>query len=1062
MGWVQRVFRNEPGSEVGMPETLTATGLSEQQQTQAQWGQGIVESEQAFACGCRSHGQERSEMTRYRGRLSTSYWRGTRVEVQEGWRWPTEDADSKVELMPESGMKLWAESAIPAEPTLKRHGRTHRRSYQQGGQTFCRSEQAAGSTNAAEPDLVRKGQNYRPQRQWTKRHLGRRMRRLGEIGCARRKLHNRCSGQNRKEGITPEERRQGTRYTWRDAFEALEKSHTENKKQQQEILYLKLQNRTGQTRENIQMSTGGPRRTNSHRDVSRASESSSAMATPTMSPPQEVSQDGPPQGAVTQDYQRIRMLGPMPQPLAQGSPHFSGKNISEFLKAYENLCDDWEVSGLDRVRKVVRYCDRLLGTYIENVDSYIEKDWDRLKKDLLREYRSTDVDQQMESVGFLQRLKSKVRTERDDVRHYAQQFAAIANKLAVRGEIGSYERVTWFLQGLPAKMTERVVRGAKLDPTDPSSLDFSKAYTAVISQIQAEEAMEAFRNPSPKREEALGELADKMERPKMKDGEWKWDPSAQTVVADPVTKSDGMAELTKNMGALALTMQAQQSVVNSLAAQMMTAQSGPRREGGSGYPEEGYSPPSYQPAVHSVSQTHGARGYQRQNLPQGDPAREQIHGRDSQGRRLCFTCGSADDQAGSCNWEAEATRQGRIHRNERNRICLGRLRPNAQEVYKPRDKYMKDAVEAAEAQQAQRAQQEQPGNAQVRYIHVDFLDSEPELPPVEEDAGVVGVYQTLTRPAAGRDRVFRKGAQVQPYRVRKEGVFPDKVEQAMERERQYPSLRSQRDGEYEDAPAPPDTEMEGIPTAKGRNGHATRVKGQRTLRQHLRSEYDPHRITEQILDMPVTLPARQVLGVPEVNRAFFSSFAAPEDPAGAEAVVNQIEAMSGSEELEDKPEIDNTLMIAGTPQARVIIGKREMSAMLDSGAEVCVIDEQLGLELGLVISENVSLTMLGAGGGKSDFVGVIENALVTVGNYSVRVPIWLAKNFKPKLILGRTYFVKARLTLADDGDGKCYATIKSADGKNLITWLAVGPNASAHLTRGDLIASRSLNAPADI
>ena len=92
---------------------------------------------------------------------------------------------------------------------------------------------------------------------------------------------------------------------------------------------------------------------------------------------------------------------PLPQPNTPGAPLFNSKNISEFLKAWENFYKDYLVSEADRLRKLPRYYSRLIRIYIETIPEYEKKDWDGLKTVLLREYRGEDVDQQMETVSFL-------------------------------------------------------------------------------------------------------------------------------------------------------------------------------------------------------------------------------------------------------------------------------------------------------------------------------------------------------------------------------------------------------------------------------------------------------------------------------------------------------------------------------------------------------------------------------------------------------------------------------------------------------------------------------------
>jgi len=70
------------------------------------------------------------------------------------------------------------------------------------------------------------------------------------------------------------------------------------------------------------------------------------------------------------------------------------------------------VSATDRLRKLPKYCDKLIGLYVETIPQFQEKNWDRFKAVMLREYRSADVDQQTKTLNFLEAFKNQKRSDK--------------------------------------------------------------------------------------------------------------------------------------------------------------------------------------------------------------------------------------------------------------------------------------------------------------------------------------------------------------------------------------------------------------------------------------------------------------------------------------------------------------------------------------------------------------------------------------------------------------------------------------------------------------------------
>ena len=69
-----------------------------------------------------------------------------------------------------------------------------------------------------------------------------------------------------------------------------------------------------------------------------------------------------------------------------------------------------------------------------------------------------------------------------------------------------------------------------------------------------------------------------------------------------------------------------------------------------------------------------------------------------------------------------------------------------------------------------------------------------------------------------------------------------------------------------------------------------------------------------------------------------------------------------------------------------------MPALIDSGAEVTVISEELAMELGLPITESASLQCMGLQALTQKFVGICDDTpQCPLGMLSFIVPIWVAR-----------------------------------------------------------------------
>ena len=128
----------------------------------------------------------------------------------------------------------------------------------------------------------------------------------------------------------------------------------------------------------------------------------------------------------------------IPYPGASGAPFFDGKNITDFLDRYSQLCSDYRLSESEKIYRLPWYWEYLFGRYIRILIK--DADWTRVRVILRREYKENDLDQLMYSRAFLEALKEKARLEDDNLMHYCQLFALSSRDLVLR------KILDWYMQ----------------------------------------------------------------------------------------------------------------------------------------------------------------------------------------------------------------------------------------------------------------------------------------------------------------------------------------------------------------------------------------------------------------------------------------------------------------------------------------------------------------------------------------------------------------------------------------------------------------------------------------
>ena len=162
----------------------------------------------------------------------------------------------------------------------------------------------------------------------------------------------------------------------------------------------------------------------------------------------------------------------MPYPGSPGAPFFKGSNITDFLESYSRMCTDYQVDEQEKIKRLSWYCELFTGKYIETLISSSRTSWAAIRKVLREEYKDQDLNQQMNSICFLEIYKTKSRFDTADVLQYCRQFSAISRYLISKRKLDSFTQFRWFLQGLPSHLQTEMFYRYELDPEDDLNMDF--------------------------------------------------------------------------------------------------------------------------------------------------------------------------------------------------------------------------------------------------------------------------------------------------------------------------------------------------------------------------------------------------------------------------------------------------------------------------------------------------------------------------------------------------------------------------------------------------------------
>lgn len=128
---------------------------------------------------------------------------------------------------------------------------------------------------------------------------------------------------------------------------------------------------------------------------------------------------------------------PMPNPKVPGSPFFEGDNISYFLKKFENMCEDYQMSTSEKIRCLPWYCEMFIARHVRSV-GFSRLDWIKISTNLKKKYKNRNIAQQISSRIYLEAFKDKPRTKSAKVLHFCCDYLEISKELLSKKKLDKY------------------------------------------------------------------------------------------------------------------------------------------------------------------------------------------------------------------------------------------------------------------------------------------------------------------------------------------------------------------------------------------------------------------------------------------------------------------------------------------------------------------------------------------------------------------------------------------------------------------------------------------------
>jgi len=162
-----------------------------------------------------------------------------------------------------------------------------------------------------------------------------------------------------------------------------------------------------------------------------------------------------------------------PLPYQMGVPFFDEKDISDFIRQWEELTMHW-LDG-PRIKKVPLYCEKIIGKYVKKLGTYIgSNNWEGFVAELKSQFKDDDSEQQRNTEAFLQNMVQQMRQQQQDpsvseYRSFIFEYAQRSSLLVPKSVISAHTQVFMFLQAFSDRIGDKLCKRCSIDINEPAT-----------------------------------------------------------------------------------------------------------------------------------------------------------------------------------------------------------------------------------------------------------------------------------------------------------------------------------------------------------------------------------------------------------------------------------------------------------------------------------------------------------------------------------------------------------------------------------------------------------------
>lgn len=232
-------------------------------------------------------------------------------------------------------------------------------------------------------------------------------------------------------------------------------------------------------------------------------------------------------------------------------------------------------------------------------------------------------------------------------------------------------------------------------------------------------------------------------------------------------------------------------------------------------------------------------------------------------------------------------------------------------------------------------------------------------------------------------------------------------------EEEMPSFKTRKRGRYD---AVRDMVVEDVEMAdmankpiaepRTRRNAANKKDKQDKLAAKLKDSMPPSEVIDMALGKPITLSFGQLIGLSQsLHKAIFSSNPGPSAAKGTKGKGNVNFSMAREKEYNSE---GKDVCISSALHADASINDKEISAMIDTGAEINIIPQKLARQLGLEINDGPRVFMVVPTEDEVAVVGCCEGVEIAFGPAIISTTLMVIESARAEIFLGSPFQKKAR------------------------------------------------------